>query len=138
MITQFLTNFFVRLQAILSNMAKTPIFVAVFSYDSVTCFYFTFLPTIYAAVISNFRNHYLELMTMAFIFLNMKRDSHFRDRRKEPQKSAACQINMQNRSGKPRTTNNRNLLLTLQSLQLQKNCYQRKPSIQVNSPFSAT
>lgn len=45
---------------------------------------------------------------------------------------------MQNRSGKPRTTNNRNLLLTLQSLQLQKNCYQRKPSIQVNSPFSAT
>lgn len=39
-------------------MAKTPIFVAVFSYDSVTG---------YAAVISNFRNHYLELMTMAFL-----------------------------------------------------------------------
>lgn len=48
-------------------MAKTPIFVAVFSYDSVTGFYLTFLPTIYAAVNSNFRNHYLELMTMAFL-----------------------------------------------------------------------
>lgn len=54
-------------ETILSNMAKTPIFVAVFSYDSVTGFYFTFLPTIYAAVISDFRNHYLELMTIAFL-----------------------------------------------------------------------
>lgn len=57
-------------ETILSNMAKTPIFVVVFSYDSVTGFYLTFLPTIYAAVISNFRNHYLELMTMAFLKLS--------------------------------------------------------------------
>lgn len=64
-------------------MVKILIFVVVFLYDSVIGFYLIFLFIIYVVVILNFRNYYLEFMIMVFIFLNMKRDFYFRDRRKE-------------------------------------------------------
>lgn len=47
-------------------MVKILIFVAVFLYDCVICFYFIFLFIIYVVVILNFRNYYLEFMIMVF------------------------------------------------------------------------
>lgn len=47
-------------------MVKILIFVAVFLYDSVICFYFIFLFIIYVVVILNFRNYNVEFMIMIF------------------------------------------------------------------------